>query len=271
MNFFTSTKISPRITRIRDIAGVFEYLVEGNERALLLDTGHGIGNIKEYVDKLTSKPYSVVLTHGHIDHANGAALFDEVYMNEKDLDLYKAHSNLQFRYEHAQSHKELKDISIDNYIPPRELPFLPLEDQQVFDLGAIHVKMIAAPGHTQGMMMALIEEERVILFGDGCGNQVLLFDEYASNVSEYLKTLKYIKTYEDYYDRIIRNHTSGESNKILLDNVIECCKIILSDTDAKTPTYFGDTKLFSAKELGKDRFPIDKSEGNIFYLETKRK
>ena len=34
---------------------------------------------------LTDKPYDVVITHGHPDHAGMMHQFDQVYINEKDL------------------------------------------------------------------------------------------------------------------------------------------------------------------------------------------
>ena len=48
MVYFTSEKLTNRITRIRDILGTCLYLVEGNKKACLLDTGDGYGNLKEY-------------------------------------------------------------------------------------------------------------------------------------------------------------------------------------------------------------------------------
>lgn len=44
------------------------YLIEGTKKAFLLDTGIGIGNVKEIVEKITNKPIEVCLTHGHGDH-----------------------------------------------------------------------------------------------------------------------------------------------------------------------------------------------------------
>lgn len=45
------------------------YLLIGEERALLIDCGLGIGDIKGAVEKITDKPILVVATHGHVDHA----------------------------------------------------------------------------------------------------------------------------------------------------------------------------------------------------------
>jgi ABC-type taurine transport system substrate-binding protein len=41
------------------------YLLIGSEEALLIDTGLGIGNIKQLVDKITNLPIMVVSTHVH--------------------------------------------------------------------------------------------------------------------------------------------------------------------------------------------------------------
>ena len=43
----------------------------GTKRALLIDTGLGVANIKEVVDKLTMLPIFVVTTHVHWDHIGG--------------------------------------------------------------------------------------------------------------------------------------------------------------------------------------------------------
>ena len=42
---FSTKKISENITCITDIAGTHMYLVEGKNRALLIDTGIGVGSL----------------------------------------------------------------------------------------------------------------------------------------------------------------------------------------------------------------------------------
>ena len=58
--------------------GVMSYLIEGENRDLLLDTGLGISNIRNVVRKLTDKPISVVLSHTHFDHIGGLNVFDDL-------------------------------------------------------------------------------------------------------------------------------------------------------------------------------------------------
>ena len=44
------------------------FLLKGTERALLIDTGVGMTDLKKLISWLTPLPYDVVLTHGHPDH-----------------------------------------------------------------------------------------------------------------------------------------------------------------------------------------------------------
>ena len=50
---FRSAKIDKNVIRIRNGAGDLMYLIEGKNKAALIDTGLGIGDLKGYVEKLT--------------------------------------------------------------------------------------------------------------------------------------------------------------------------------------------------------------------------
>ena len=238
----------------------------GDKKACLLDTGSGYGNIKEYVKTLTDKPIFVILSHGHYDHMGGAALFEEVYINLEDLPVFHKHGDMVTRYEETQRIPETRSIPYLDIIPTRTQAMKGIQNGDIFDLGNIHIQMISVPGHTPGMMGPLILEERTIIFGDACGVSVLLFDEYSSCVSEYLKSLEVLKTYENDYDTIYRNHGTFFSEKSLLDNVIECCDLILTRQDAHFPILFHGIQLYACHETktnGQGR--RDGKEGNIVY------
>ncbi len=56
------------------------YLLEGEDTAMLIDTGYGQGDLRSYVEKLTDKPVIVVNTHFHLDHYGGNAEWEKVYI-----------------------------------------------------------------------------------------------------------------------------------------------------------------------------------------------
>lgn len=55
------------------------FLIVGEEKALLIDTGTGVCDLPATLRYLTDKPVQVVLTHGHPDHAGAIGWFDEVW------------------------------------------------------------------------------------------------------------------------------------------------------------------------------------------------
>lgn len=54
------------------------YLLCGTEKAVFIDTGLGVGNIREIVDSLTSLPVTVMITHVHWDHIGGHRYFEKI-------------------------------------------------------------------------------------------------------------------------------------------------------------------------------------------------
>lgn len=270
---FEHKQISNHVYRIKEPTGVYVYLVVGKDKACLLDTGYGYGDIKTYVASITKKEPFVVLTHGHIDHIGGTKAFSEVYMNVKDHGVYEKHAQEDFRVGFYEENKAgLPGVAISDLSTPISLDKIkPLHEQDCFDLGDVHVQAIEIPGHTPGMMTMLIPEDRIMVFGDACGVSVLLFDEFSSCVSDYRESLYKLKTYESKYDHVVRNHGTGESPKVLLDHVIECCDAILQDKDDRIPITIAHEHLYLANAVNDKMERLDGKEGNILYRIDKKR
>ena len=113
---FRTERVSGRVTRIFGFNTELMYLVEGTDRAALLDTGSGFGSLKRCVDGLTDKPVTVLLTHGHTDHALGAAEFDEVYISPLDEEAYAVHSQMAFRRNSGRMWPDFPKLTEDQII-----------------------------------------------------------------------------------------------------------------------------------------------------------
>ena len=59
------------------------YLLVGEEKAMLIDTAYGVGDLRAMVASITDKPVMVCNTHGHFDHTGGNALWEEAWMSEE--------------------------------------------------------------------------------------------------------------------------------------------------------------------------------------------
>lgn len=265
MVFFSHEKISPSIIRIRDGSDVCEYLIIGKERAALIDTGYGIGDLKGYIETLTDKPYEVFITHGHVDHAAGAAQFSKVRMNLEDMETEKRHCTLEFRRSVLESQTSLR-LPENEFLPQRTESFEPLEDGDVYDLGGITLRWIHVPGHTKGTMAVLIEEERVIMLGDACGVGVLLSLPESESVDVYLESLKKVQLYESLYDKVLRQHGTCYSTPHVVEDNIENCRDILAGTDDAVPVEVMGIEARRAKAVDlKTGQRLDGREGNILY------
>src|SRR5580765_436826 len=84
-SWFSATKAGEGLWIISDHGSDNIYLVEGNDKAMLIDTGLGVARLSAFVKTLTTKPLIVVNTHGHPDHAGGDFEFKAVYANSADF------------------------------------------------------------------------------------------------------------------------------------------------------------------------------------------
>lgn len=144
------------------------YLIVGEKKACLIDTGSGIGNPLVEVREITDKEVMVLLTHGHLDHAGNAHHFDEVYMHEADHDLALEHFgevDLIKWYIETRGPVRYPDGDLEaliNMVPeemPERFSYHAVEEGDVFDLGGVSLEAIATPGHTPGSMSYLSSKQ----------------------------------------------------------------------------------------------------------------
>ena len=272
MKLFNSQKINPWVTEIMDITGVRSFLVEGTDRAVLIDTGVGAGNIREYVESLTKLTYDVILTHGHVDHAGGAGCFEKVYLAEEDWSLEKVHCTREMKegYLEFAAPDFYEEIKTENYISIGKTQFISLENEQEFSLGGITLKTINVPGHTAGMMCILLQELKILLVGDACNDRTFLFDREATSVSAYQKSLKSLQLFDSMYDTVWFSHGPLEQKKGIVEVCIGLTEEILQRIDDKVPFEFMGQTAYMAKSVTEDGVTrADGGRGNIIYSLTK--
>lgn len=125
------------------------YIIEGEERALLLDAGTDIKNLDKIVAGITSKPVTLMATHVHGDHTGSAvALFPELWINPADT--------VQFGRQTCP------------------VPVKYLSDGEKIDLGGRTIEVMFTPGHTPGSVTFFDKERAYGFSGDSFGSTNLL-------------------------------------------------------------------------------------------------
>lgn len=192
-NYFIKYQINDHIYQLKDPMGVLTTLVIGKKLAMLIDTAYGIGDLKATIKEITSLPLIVINSHGHMDHSGGNYQFEEVLIDERDLELCKKHNNLKKRQDNIETAQKSQilpsSLSIDNYLEKREGNLKILSDE-TFDLGNLTVKIVDLQGHTQGSIGFLLVEDQLLITSDAICPWVWLFLEESTSVNIYIETLK---------------------------------------------------------------------------------
>jgi glyoxylase-like metal-dependent hydrolase (beta-lactamase superfamily II) len=82
VSWFHTRELHPGVWLVAEPSHVNTWLVAGQERAVLLDTGLGIAPIRPVAERLTDRPVSVLNTHSHFDHVGGNHEFEEIVIHE---------------------------------------------------------------------------------------------------------------------------------------------------------------------------------------------
>ncbi len=146
------------------------YLILGNKRAVLFDTGMGISDLKRLTSNLTSLPITVLNSHTHNDHVGDNWQFDTVYGMDTDF----TRQNARGSRDDAQA--EIASDQICGNLPkgfdPTTYATRPwkitsyIHDGDHLDLGGRTLEVIATPGHTPDSITLLDRANGFLFTGD---------------------------------------------------------------------------------------------------------
>ncbi|OLS37085.1 MBL fold metallo-hydrolase [Alkalihalophilus pseudofirmus] len=156
---------------------VHSFLLKGKEKAILIDTGLGIDNIKRITDQLTYLPIDVITTHVHVDHIGSHGEFERIYVHEGDKEwLVNGIKGLSIEQIRKDVSRDItlptpKTFNPDTYLPYQGKPTGVLSDGDVIGLGNRRLIIYHTPGHSPGHITVYDETNGYLFTGD------LLYDE----------------------------------------------------------------------------------------------
>ena len=226
--------------------GFITYLVLGTDRAALIDTGMGVGSLKQYVKQATDLPVFVINTHGHPDHCGGNAEFDETWINPADHDVFEKMASLEFRTDDISRMPGGAELAAG--LQPTAPPPAPLTDGQTFDLGGRILKIIFAPGHTHGSLSVYDEKTGTLFTGDNAMTRVSLHEWNSATLSEYRDTLKKLIALKP--AKIMGGHRPNVNEPELLEKLLRCAERALSGEKGELRQMRGGIESWVLEEDG---------------------
>jgi hydroxyacylglutathione hydrolase len=248
-DYFQTSLMGEGIWSISGPANDQMYLVLGIEKALLVDTGMGVGDLASLVRSLTPLPVIVVNTHGHPDHAGGNGGFEEAYLHPAD-DLIMQHMcTNEFRLNDMKSfHGDGSPAFLQmqaGMVHFSEITLHPLREGMIFDLGKRKFEVIEIPGHTPGCVCVLNETEKILFTGDMIvQTPVWMYLKHSLPLRTYLASLQKLQTRE--FKTLFPGHLPAPLGRQNLDDLIACCQEILErpGIGAHTKTFAGEGLLW---------------------------
>ena len=171
------------------------FVLEGEEKALLIDTGMNTPDAADIAKTVTSKPLELMNTHADRDHISGNGAFTQFYMSPSEEENYR------------------KAGGTGNVIPVRE--------KDIIDLGNRPLEIIDIPGHTPGSIAILDIDKRVLIAGDSVqSGNIFMFGKYR-DINAYIPSMKKLLTYQDRFDTVFPSHGEFPVKPELIGKLIE--------------------------------------------------
>lgn len=177
---YQARRLYEGLTAIED-GGVRCFLIEGPEKAMLVDTGYGKGDLRAFVESLTDKPVFAVYTHADGDHTGCIDAFPEAYMHPAEFDYLAAK---------GRSRAGLR----------------PLWDGDAIELGGWKFEVLHLPGHTPGSVMLLERAKRLLIAGDSVQTGSIYLFGPGRNLDAYILSLEKLEGLRGLFDTVLPSH-----------------------------------------------------------------
>lgn len=226
------------------------FLIDGPEKAMLIDTGFGVGDLKGLVKEIVGdKPLVVVNTHSHFDHAYGNSQFETIYCHKYEVPRMEKVNNSHIWDYLFDKNGNPKWTKFDrkDIVPYHKYEIIGVEDGHLFDLGnGYFIEAVLLPGHTPGQCAFYDKVNHTIFIGDTTSilptNPTEPYREYCS-VEALNIALKKLQTRFDEIDGVFPGHGMLDQPSISLQYLLDATQVVMD-----SPERYDTVKNFKTKE-----------------------
>jgi len=211
---------------------VISYLVVGKEKAALIDTGCGIGNVKALAEEFTRLPIVVVNTHSHYDHIAQNYLFDEVAIFDAPNARQAAKNGCsKAEMSHLLAEGMLwkplpEDFDPDSYhVPPFTVTSW-LKDGDIIDLGDRKLEVLHTPGHSPDSICLLDRDARLFWTGDTFYTGAIYVHLPDSDLDAFISSYEKMIALSPLCEALMPSHNEPWVDKAILEEALEAAQKI---------------------------------------------
>lgn len=253
------TEVGNGVFAVNEYGYAVVYVIVGEKRALVIDTGTGCFRLRAAVRRLTFLPYDVVLTHGHAAQSGGMGQFETVYVHPGEYARAMGISRLDST-EFCLSVQNERERLWSDVLPMecmwgKNPAFTELYEGQMFDLGGRTVTTIRTSGHTYGSCSFIDDKSRIAFCGDACSEKL---DITECCVTSALRGLYHLYASHGEFDRIFPAYTGHADvyevrslgDNVLNDCITACRGILLENVEILPVSGTGENSLAVARFHG---------------------
>jgi glyoxylase-like metal-dependent hydrolase (beta-lactamase superfamily II) len=256
-HWFQLYAVAPGVTAIYEPfqwQEAISYLIEGEETALLFDSGNGIGDIAKVVGGLTNKPVSVLNSHSHYDHVGGNYAFENIYGLNTNFttDRQSGHKNADIAIE-ASKQALCKALPIgvteDNHIGRAYKITQFIEDGHIFDLGNRHLQVVHTPGHTPDALVIIDKKNGLMFTGDSFYSGPIWLYAPETDLTQYQQSLALMIQKSQGIKYLLPAHNTPLADPNLLVKALAGIKAVINGQAKPIPQGEGMIEYIVSEEL----------------------
>ncbi len=194
----------------RQFEEVISFLIVGEERALLFDTGLGLAPLAPVISNLTDKPISVLNSHSHYDHIGGNHEFEDIAGINVPYALARQAGAPNDMVREFISGDWLPEappgFDADTYqIEPYEIDGF-VRDGITIDLGGVRLEVLHTPGHSPDSICLFDRANRRLYTGDTFYLAPLYAHLEGSDFDQYAATAARLAALTPDVDHLMTSH-----------------------------------------------------------------
>ncbi|MBO4921271.1 MAG: MBL fold metallo-hydrolase [Lachnospiraceae bacterium] len=171
------------------------FVLEGKDKAIMIDSSMNNANAIDGAKKVTDKPLEIVNTHADRDHIAGNVAFEKMYMSPAEEPVYRENGG--------------------------KGTIIPVKEGDIIDLGDRPLEVIDIPGHTPGSIALLDIKNRVLYSGDTVQSGIIFMFGKNRNMDTYIESLKKLEKIIDRFDLIYPSHDRCPVKPDIIPKLIE--------------------------------------------------